>query len=167
MSAAARATASRRGVERPRGDRLWGRHQRARALQAARHALATIGKSTAVTFQSAAGGELPRGPFDVGSLIDVMHHVPPVEQQGLFAGAAKRVRPGGVFYKDMRVKPRWKAWANRLHDLALARQWNSHRLSARRGHGAWFSAPDQRRWPSSAGNCSIAVMTSGADSRTT
>jgi 2-polyprenyl-3-methyl-5-hydroxy-6-metoxy-1,4-benzoquinol methylase len=92
-----------------------------RARQAARQALATTGKSAAVDFQSAAVGELLPGPFDVVTLIDVMHHVPPVEQQGLFAAAANRVRPGGVLlYKDMCAKPRWKAWASRLHDLALA-----------------------------------------------
>ena len=95
-----------------------------RALQAARCALAQIGKATAITFQSAAVGELPAGPFDVVTLVDVMHHVPPAEQRALFEAAAARLRPGGVLlYKDMCARPWWKAWANRLHDLVLARQW--------------------------------------------
>lgn len=66
----------------------------------------------------------PEGEFDVVSMIDVMHHVPPLAQRLVFACAAQRVRPGGVLiYKDMAEAPAWRAWANRLHDLLLARQW--------------------------------------------
>ncbi len=66
----------------------------------------------------------PAGPFDVVSIIDVMHHVPPVHQRALIATAAVHVAPGGtLLYKDMCRRPRWRAVANRAHDLALARQW--------------------------------------------
>jgi len=67
---------------------------------------------------------LPDGPFDAVCLIDVMHHVPPGAQERAFRDAASRVRPGGRFiYKDMCDAPRWRAGMNRLHDLAMARQW--------------------------------------------
>lgn len=62
--------------------------------------------------------------FDVVSIIDVMHHVPPAHQQALITTAAARVAPGGILlYKDMCRAPLWRAAANRLHDLLLARQW--------------------------------------------
>jgi len=91
------------------------------ALASARAALAQLGKA-GITFQAAS--ELPKGPFDVVSMIDVMHHVPPEAQRDFFADAAARVRPGGLMlYKDMCARPWWKASMNRLHDLVLARQW--------------------------------------------
>jgi 2-polyprenyl-3-methyl-5-hydroxy-6-metoxy-1,4-benzoquinol methylase len=66
----------------------------------------------------------PAGPFDAVCIVDVLHHVPPSQQEGVIAQAASRLCPGGVLvYKDMADRPRWRAWANRLHDLVLARQW--------------------------------------------
>ncbi len=62
--------------------------------------------------------------FDVVSIIDVMHHVPPGQQQKLIQTAASRVATNGILiYKDMCRRPFWRACANRLHDLLLARQW--------------------------------------------
>lgn len=61
--------------------------------------------------------------FDVVALIDVMHHVPPESQRQLLKLAAEHMKPGGLFlYKDMVNRPLWRAAANRLHDLILARQ---------------------------------------------
>jgi len=66
----------------------------------------------------------PAGHFDVVAMIDVMHHVPPSAQQDVIRRACRKVKPGGVFlYKDMVEQPRWRAFANRMHDLVLARQW--------------------------------------------
>ncbi|MEC9374274.1 MAG: class I SAM-dependent methyltransferase [Planctomycetota bacterium] len=66
----------------------------------------------------------PEGAFDVVSIIDVMHHVPPAAQRDVIRTAASRLKRGGLLiYKDMVRRPLWRAWANRLHDLALARQW--------------------------------------------
>jgi len=66
----------------------------------------------------------PDGKFDMVSMIDVMHHVPPGEQAAVFGAAAARLKPGGILlYKDMVRRPLWRAWLNRLHDLLVARQW--------------------------------------------
>lgn len=66
----------------------------------------------------------PEGPFDVVSMVDVMHHVPVEAQRDVVRKVAERLRPGGLFlYKDMVERPRWRALANRLHDLVVARQW--------------------------------------------
>ncbi|MBA3707740.1 MAG: class I SAM-dependent methyltransferase, partial [Planctomycetes bacterium] len=70
----------------------------------------------------------PSGPFDVVALIDVLHHVEPGLQRPLIERACAAVAPGGMLlYKDMVARPRWRAGANRLHDLVLARQWIHHR----------------------------------------
>ena len=69
----------------------------------------------------------PAGSFDVVSLIDFMHHVAPPAQRDVLIQAAGHVAPGGVLiYKDMCRRPLWRASANRLHDLLLARQWIHH-----------------------------------------
>ena len=66
----------------------------------------------------------PAGEFDVVAMIDVIHHVPPSAQQEVIRRACRRVKPGGTFlYKDMVEQPRWRAIANRIHDLVLARRW--------------------------------------------
>jgi 2-polyprenyl-3-methyl-5-hydroxy-6-metoxy-1,4-benzoquinol methylase len=66
----------------------------------------------------------PHREFDVVSMIDVMHHVPPSFQREFLLTACRHVRPGGLLiYKDMCRRPLWRAGANRLHDLVLARQW--------------------------------------------
>lgn len=66
----------------------------------------------------------PSGPFDAVCVVDVMHHVPPVSRRSVIELAMERLAPGGVLiYKDMVRRPLWRATANRLHDLMLARQW--------------------------------------------
>lgn len=66
----------------------------------------------------------PDGEFDLISVIDVMHHVPPAAQRAVFAQAAARVAPGKwLLYKDMARRPVWRATANRLHDLVVAQEW--------------------------------------------
>lgn len=70
------------------------------------------------------GEPWPSGPFDVVSIIDLLHHVPPAVHGAIIAQAAERLRPGGLLLlKDMGERPLWRAWANVLHDLVLARQW--------------------------------------------
>ena len=66
----------------------------------------------------------PSAAFDVVSLVDVMHHIPPAYQKSVFGTAIQRVKPGGaLLYKDMADHPAFHAGMNRLHDLVLARQW--------------------------------------------
>ncbi len=66
----------------------------------------------------------PAGPFTVVTMIDVMHHVPVASQRDVFRKAAEILKPGArLIYKDIAPRPRWRAWANTLHDLVLARQW--------------------------------------------
>lgn len=64
------------------------------------------------------------GPFDVVTMIDVMHHLSPTVQDGVWTRAADALRPGGLLiYKDMASKPLWMALANRVHDLVFAADW--------------------------------------------
>jgi 2-polyprenyl-3-methyl-5-hydroxy-6-metoxy-1,4-benzoquinol methylase len=66
-------------------------------------------------------------PFDVVFLIDVMHHIPPTDQFEFFDWAISQVRNGGILvYKDMCCRPWWRAQANRLHDLLVARELVTH-----------------------------------------
>ena len=45
-------------------------------------------------------------------------------QEEVIRHACRTVKPGGIFlYKDMVGRPFWRALANRMHDLVLARQW--------------------------------------------
>jgi SAM-dependent methyltransferase len=65
----------------------------------------------------------PDDAFDLVSMVDVLHHVPPPLQEGFLLAAWQRVRVGGrLLYKDMASAPRLHALANRLHDLLLAQQ---------------------------------------------
>lgn len=91
-------------------------------------------RSMAQAFRAASGQDLlkfadcrealPGGQYDLVSMVDVMHHIPPSRQREIFVEAVARIKPGGLLlYKDMAARPWWRAWANRLHDLLLARQW--------------------------------------------
>ncbi|MEY5060399.1 MAG: hypothetical protein RIS45_320 [Planctomycetota bacterium] len=94
---------------------------------AAAQRLRGFGASAQLTFEhrSVEAG-LPDRLYGAVAMIDVMHHIPPAAQQQAFADALARVQPGGVFlYKDMCDAPLWRRGMNRLHDLALARQWIS------------------------------------------
>ena len=65
-----------------------------------------------------------RGPFDVVTMIDVMHHLEPGAQPGVWSRVAQALRPGGLLvYKDMARKPAWMALANRLRDLVFSGDW--------------------------------------------
>jgi 2-polyprenyl-3-methyl-5-hydroxy-6-metoxy-1,4-benzoquinol methylase len=95
------------------------------AIRAAQDAAAKLLNGDAIHFeQHSADDWWPKGRFDVVSIIDVMHHVPPEKQADLIAAAAERLNDGGLLlYKDMASRPAWRAWANRLHDLVSAREW--------------------------------------------
>lgn len=64
---------------------------------------------------------LPEGEFDVVSMVDVIHHIPPDEREKAITQACSSVRPGGILlYKDMATRPRWRSWANAFHDLVVS-----------------------------------------------
>jgi SAM-dependent methyltransferase len=66
----------------------------------------------------------PVGQFDVVSMIDVMHHLPPRLWLEVLSRVHEHVRPGGrLLYKDMCRRPRWRAELNRVHDLAISGEW--------------------------------------------
>ena len=105
-----------------------------RSLQVAKTSLVVpAGEPTSLRFERCHDvNSWPGGTFDVVSMVDVIHHVAVQEQECFIRQAATRVRPGGLLlYKDMVSEPAWRAWANRLHDLIMARQWiNYMRLDA-------------------------------------
>lgn len=96
-----------------------------KAISLARRMATGAGLAERLDFRRLDVGESwPEGSFDVVSLIDVLHHVPPASQMACLTAAAAHVRPGGLLlYKDMARRPHWRALANRLHDLVMARQW--------------------------------------------
>ncbi|MDY6973592.1 MAG: class I SAM-dependent methyltransferase [Thermodesulfobacteriota bacterium] len=64
----------------------------------------------------------PKIPFDVVSLIDVLHHVIPRSQEAAISRSADSISSGGLLlYKDISPLPQWRAWANTLHDLVMSR----------------------------------------------
>jgi SAM-dependent methyltransferase len=74
-----------------------------------------------------AGDAWPEGDFDVISLIDLVHHLPYELHRPVLQQAARRVRPGGLLlYKDIGARPRWKALANRVQDMIIAREWSRY-----------------------------------------
>lgn len=98
----------------------------AAAVSEGRNALRAVNADAVDLRRSLAGGvsNWPDGLFDTVTVIDVLHHVPKVEQRRFFHECAARVRPGGTLvYKDMCEEPVVLAWANRIHDLVIARQW--------------------------------------------
>jgi 2-polyprenyl-3-methyl-5-hydroxy-6-metoxy-1,4-benzoquinol methylase len=95
------------------------------AIAMARQMVQRLGNDAPrLTFERVAMGDpWPTGPFDVVSIIDVMHHVRRSEQRGLLNRAAACLAPDGLLiYKDVGLRPRWRAWASRLHDVVFARE---------------------------------------------
>lgn len=95
------------------------------AIEYANQAKRRVATGSALTFIHADNSfQWPVGEFDVVTMVDVMHHVRPEDQATMIRRAAAALKPNGIFlYKDMVAKPRWRALANRAHDLVMARQW--------------------------------------------
>ena len=109
-----------------------GRIRRGLGIDTSQRAIAVANEMTTrlpaghgVRFEArSASAPLPAEGYDVVSLLDVMHHIPPAHQRLVLEQALERVEAGGRFiYKDMALRPFWRALANRLHDLLIARQW--------------------------------------------
>ena len=70
---------------------------------------------------------IPQGDWSVVSAIDVIHHIPPRYQAGFIRDLCAATPPGArLIIKDMVARPRWRALANRMHDLLMAKQWVHH-----------------------------------------
>ena len=95
------------------------------AIAVAKQVAATFPMSEQIHFeQRAAQDKWPDGRFDVVSVIDVMHHVDPLNHADVIGTAAEHIADGGILiYKDMASRPLWRAWANRLHDLLSVQEW--------------------------------------------
>ena len=102
------------------------------AIVAARKACAATPAADALTFEvRAIEAGIPRGDWTVVSVIDVIHHVPPGHQASFVRALCDSVPPGArLIIKDMVSTPYWRACANRLHDLLMARQWVHHAAPA-------------------------------------
>lgn len=100
----------------------------ATALASAEKAIRRIGElqclTPAVSFvKSSTPCDWPNGSFSVVSLIDVMHHLAPSQQQFFFEEAARRVAKNGyLLYKDMCDYPWWKTATSYVHDMIVSRQ---------------------------------------------
>ena len=58
----------------------------------------------------------------VVTLIDVLHHLRPLERQELLEGIVNRMAPGArLIAKDLDPRPRWRATANRITDFLSTR----------------------------------------------
>lgn len=67
---------------------------------------------------------IPHLGYEVVTVIDVLHHIPDSHKQSFVEALCSALPEGGrLIIKDMVVKPRWRATANLLHDLVMARQW--------------------------------------------
>jgi 2-polyprenyl-3-methyl-5-hydroxy-6-metoxy-1,4-benzoquinol methylase len=81
-----------------------------------------------VTFESRSVNQgIPRLGFEVVTVIDVLHHIPDSYKQSFVSDLCDAVPESGrLIIKDMVCKPRWRAVANQLHDMVMARQLVEH-----------------------------------------
>jgi 2-polyprenyl-3-methyl-5-hydroxy-6-metoxy-1,4-benzoquinol methylase len=88
----------------------------------------SLSREVDTIFQTLDHSQWPEGIFDVVMCVDVLHHVPPTSQRAFVSRLAQSTSPGGcLIFKDISPRPFWKAVANRMHDLIMARQWIHYR----------------------------------------
>jgi 2-polyprenyl-3-methyl-5-hydroxy-6-metoxy-1,4-benzoquinol methylase len=97
----------------------------ATAIREAQRAAKRLQNPIPIHFEAfSAADRWPTGQFDVVSIIDVLHHVPPEHQRTVITSAVQHLGDGGVLlYKDMVKRPAWRAHANRAHDLLSVGEW--------------------------------------------
>ena len=96
------------------------------ALVAARSAWESLRRTGGCSLEFHAAEELceEERRWDMVTMVDVLHHIPPASQREFVEHAFRFVKPGGFFlYKDMCCRPWWRAGMSRLHDLVVAAQW--------------------------------------------
>ena len=65
----------------------------------------------------------PKDDFNVITVIDVLHHIKPSEQNKFILEILNKIKPGGtLLIKDMSMKPWYCALMNIIHDLVFANQ---------------------------------------------
>lgn len=108
--------------------KLYGVDTNAELIEHAEQTLRTLTDVSDINLLASSNfNDWPDEQFDVVTMIDVLHHIPKPTKAEFLQAAMKRVKPGGHFiYKDMAHKPFIYAWANRMHDLILAREWISY-----------------------------------------
>jgi 2-polyprenyl-3-methyl-5-hydroxy-6-metoxy-1,4-benzoquinol methylase len=105
-------------------------------LASARRAAAAAGLD--VGFAEAPGGELPAGPWDAVTVVDVLYLLGQDRALDLVTRAAGALGPGGVLaVKEIDVRPRWK------YELARAQEMVSTRVTRiTAGDGVAFVPPE-------------------------
>jgi 2-polyprenyl-3-methyl-5-hydroxy-6-metoxy-1,4-benzoquinol methylase len=100
----------------------------AAAVRCAERASAQNGLEQVLTFEVRVPElGLPAGSWNVVTAIDVVHHVPRAHQEAFFVSLCDAVPTGGtLIIKDMVKSPRWRSFANGVHDLLLARELVNH-----------------------------------------
>lgn len=98
------------------------------AIANARTAQARVTKTRDVQFFDwSARDEWPLGEFDVVAMVDVLHHVPPLQRRKAIEDAMRRVKNGGLFlFKDIALVPAWRRYCNTVHDLVLTAEMVSY-----------------------------------------
>ena len=93
-------------------------------VAAARRAAQRIGAGERLDFVRIDGlRAAPEGTYDVVTMVDVLHHIPPVDRAQAIAEAARRTAKGGVFvYKDMTDRPYWRRLAHTIDDLIFSHE---------------------------------------------
>jgi 2-polyprenyl-3-methyl-5-hydroxy-6-metoxy-1,4-benzoquinol methylase len=91
-----------------------------------------------VDFAEAPGGELPAGPWDAVTIVDVLYLLGQDRALDLVTRAAAALAPGGVLaVKEIDVRPRWK------YELARAQEVVSTRVTRiTEGEGVAFVPPE-------------------------
>lgn len=98
------------------------------AVSVARRVAEQNGFSSVVGFEHRSIEQgIPSLGHEVVTVIDVLHHIPDQYKASFVDSLCSVVPEGGrLIIKDMVVKPLWRATANRIHDLIMARQWVEH-----------------------------------------
>lgn len=98
-----------------------------------------------LTVRTATPGEVPPGPWDAVTVVDVLYLLDLGEQRGLLRAVARELAPGGrLLVKEMGTEPRFKAGWNRAQEAVSVRLLRITRASNRHLH---FVGPAElRRW---------------------
>jgi 2-polyprenyl-3-methyl-5-hydroxy-6-metoxy-1,4-benzoquinol methylase len=112
------------------------------AIETAQLAAAKLADPSRLQFSVRSVEEgIPQGDWSVVSVIDVIHHIPPPFQAGFIRDLCAATPPGArLIIKDMVARPRWRAFANRMHDLLMAKQWVHH--AGPETVESWVTDPD-------------------------